>query len=364
MADNLEYMKQNLQEAKDQAAKKGVDNHPDFDDAQQKINEAEKNYQSLKQDYDKQVAAAKNKNDKIGSDSEGIKKLYSDLRNQIFDKATGTAIYFNKPAEAEQLLKDIEAFEKSDQSRVEKTLQEFAAKYGDTEEAIKKSTGDWQTANSYMEIKNGIANIAKTRQAMTVELLKKYERGFTSMASTSDFYKIEYASDLKQYVDMAVRFSPDNAQAKKAKNEYQSRVDSELKSFYATIDKRNWPGHSSNAPSNSDELAEAALQWFKNDPGWGKRDQNPEATDKQARKPLAVAVKGPWSVQKRNLLGNPIMYGLPVLIAVEVPNEKSLNVVRVYDVTMRTAEKAGVKQEPPFVSITVGSSYYIRPSAL
>jgi hypothetical protein len=290
--------------------------------------------------------------------------LYNQLRDQIFDKATGVAIYYNKPSEVEPLLTAIENFEKNDKTRVEKTLAEFAEKYGDTEEAIKKSTGDWQTANSYMETKNGIANITKTREAMTIDLLKKYEQGFNSMANTSDFYKVEYATNLKQYIDQALRFSPRNTQARKAHDEYQSRVDAELRSFYAKIDKRKWPGHSSDAPSNSDELADAALKWFKNDPGWGKRDQNPEATDKQARKPLAVAVKGPWSIQMRNLLGNPIMYGLPVLIAVEVPNEKPLNLVRVYDVTMRTAEKAGVKQEPPFFSITVGSSYYIRPSAL
>jgi hypothetical protein len=38
--------------------------------------------------------------------------------------------------------------------------------------------------------------------------------------------------------------------------------------------------------------------------------------------------------------------------------------VRVFDVTMRTEEKEGVKQAPPFVSVTVGNSYYVRMTAL
>jgi hypothetical protein len=130
-----------------------------------------------------------------------------------------------------------------------------------------------------------------------------------------------------------------------------------MKSFNAEIDKRTWPGHASNAPKDAKALAQAALDWFKNSPDWGKRPQD-------ARKPLAVAVKGPWSVQATNILGEPIMYGLPVLLAVEVESDKALNVARVYDLTMRTVEQRGVKMEPPFDSITVGNSYYIRPSAV
>jgi hypothetical protein len=76
---------------------------------------------------------------------------------------------------------------------------------------------------------------------------------------------------------------------------------------------------------------------------------------------LAVSVTGPWSVQKQNLLGNPIMYGLPIKLAVRVDSDAELNVVRVYDLTMRTVEKAGVEMEPPFDHITVGNSYFIRP---
>ena len=58
------------------------------------------------------------------------------------------------------------------------------------------------------------------------------------------------------------------------------------------------------------------------------------------------------------------MYGVPALVAIEVASEKELNLVRVFDVAMRTEEKEGAAQSPPFVSVTVGNSYYIRRSAL
>ena len=98
----------------------------------------------------------------------------------------------------------------------------------------------------------------------------------------------------------------------------------------------------------------SSLDWFKNSPDWGKRST-------KIRHPLAVVVTGPWSVQKRNLLGNPIIYGLPIKLAVRVDEDKSLNVVRVYELTMRTIESTSAKMAAPFDHITVGNSYFIRP---
>jgi hypothetical protein len=117
------------------------------------------------------------------------------------------------------------------------------------------------------------------------------------------------------------------------------------------------PEHASNAPEDADKLAKVALAWFRASADWGKRDKDP-------RQPLAVVVTGPWSIQKTNLLGEPIMYGLPILLAVEVESDKQLNVARVYVLTLRTPEMRSVKMEPPFDHVTVGDSYFIRPAAL
>jgi hypothetical protein len=84
----------------------------------------------------------------------------------------------------------------------------------------------------------------------------------------------------------------------------------------------------------------------------------------QVGKVLAVAVTGPWRVFKKNLLGEPIQYNLPILCAVEYKSDKDLNVVRVYDSTLLTEEFKGVKMAPPFLGATVGNSYYIRASAI
>ncbi len=67
---------------------------------------------------------------------------------------------------------------------------------------------------------------------------------------------------------------------------------------------------------------------------------------------------------KKNLLEEPIQYGLPIVSAEQVESEKELDLARVYEGTLLTEEYKGVKTAPPFIGAAVGDSYYIRPSAV
>jgi hypothetical protein len=77
-----------------------------------------------------------------------------------------------------------------------------------------------------------------------------------------------------------------------------------------------------------------------------------------------VVVTGPWRVFKKNILGEPIQYNLPIATAVQTESEKNQNLARVYLSTMLTHEMKGVEKAPPYLGATVGDSYYIRPSAV
>ena len=131
-----------------------------------------------------------------------------------------------------------------------------------------------------------------------------------------------------------------------------------MKALNAKIDKVTWPGHADNAPDDADKLSEIAIEFL-------QKEENKRAEKNiEVGKVLAVVVTGPWRVFKKNLLGEPIQYNLPILCAVEYESDKDLNVARVYDSTLLTEEYKGVKMAPPFLGATVGNSYYIRPSAL
>ena len=364
MGRRVDEMAASLEDARAAAANKGVSTHPALDEAAANLASALDVNTQIQGAYKAGAAAAASAEKAVAGDSEALKALHQEMRTRIFDRATGNIPYYSTPEDVEELLVAIESFERTEKTSLERTLAGFEAKYGKTQQEVEKSTGDWQASHSYEELKKGIINVGKTREVMAEDLVKKYEDGFTRLADIHDFYKVKQAIENKKYIDMATRFSPENEKAKNAHAGYQQRVDAALRDFHAAVDKRKWSGNSGNAPSNAPELAQAALKFFREDIEWGRRDKHPSAKDKEIWNALAVSITGPWSVQGKNVLGQPIMFGVPALVAIEVANEKELNLVRVFDVTMRTEEKEGVKQSPPFVSVTVGNSYYIRRSAL
>jgi len=237
----------------------------------------------------------------------------------------------------------------------------FSSKYGTTKEDIDKkaesmgySGAYYRASYPYMELAVGIENVSKTRDIMAEDLVRRVKSELDGISKGAELHIIDRYEKVKIWLAMAIRYQADNPKVKELQSSIDTRIAEGMKEFNTRVDGRTWPDHASDAPSNADELAGAALDWFKNSLDWGKRSS-------KIRHPLAVTVTGPWSIQERNLLGEPIMYGLPIKLAVEVDEDKELNVVRVYVLTMRTGEYRGVKMEPPFNHITVGNSYFIRP---
>lgn len=351
--------RQSLDEAKALAAKKGVAFHPEFDTVEADLATAEKKVAQAKSGYEEAKAAATAKSQEVDADVKTLKAEY-DRVSSLFQSATGTVIYYNDLKPVEKLIVQIEDFEKKELANVKQKMEAFANKYGSTREEIDEKagamgyTGRGRASFAYTELQKGIGDVEKTRVVMAEDLVKKGTEMLTPGRTAHDFYIGEHYAKVKAWIKMAGRYDSENPKVKEALGSIDERIAEGMKAFHAKIDKRTWPENAANAPKNAKELAGVALKWFKNSPDWGKRSKEP-------RKPLAVVVTGPWSIQKKNILGEPIMYGLPILLAVQVDTDKDLNVARVYGLTMRTVEKRGVKMEPPFDHITVGNSYYIRP---
>lgn len=361
--------KTSLQEAKDLAAQKGVSSHPDFDQVETQLASAEKKIDVAKGGYEKDKAQADARSKEVETDVKALKSLYDSVR-PVFDAATGTVIYYNDLKPIEKLIVQIENFENNKLADVTAQTKVFAGKYGNTKDEIDKKaatmgyTGQYRASFPYEALSEGIENIKKTRTVMAEDLVKTSNERLANIGKSHDFHVVRQYGEVEAWLDMASRYQPDNPKVKEAQANIDQQIAKGMKEFNERIDSRKLPDHASNAPSNAEELADVALDWFKNDPGWGKRDKNLQAKDKEPRKPLAVIVTGPWSIQKKNILGEPIMYGLPILLAVELDSDKDMNVIRVFSLTMRTMEERGVKKEPPFDHVTVGNSYFVRPSAM
>ena len=194
---------------------------------------------------------------------------------------------------------------------------------------------------------------------MADELIRKASdmRDQTSKG-ISDFARPKQYKRIKAWGELAAQLDQDNSRVKEFNSGLDSWIEEDMKALNAKIDKVNWPGKADNAPDDADKLSEIAVEFL-------QKEENKRAEKNiEVGKILAVVVTGPWRVFKKNLLGEPIQYNLPILCAVEYESDKDLNVARVYDSTLLTEEYKGVKMAPPFLCATVGNSYYIRPSAL
>jgi flagellin-specific chaperone FliS len=348
-----------LNTAKQEASQRGVTSHPDFDAAQKRIDEQPARLEKALAEVKQQAAGAATSKAEVQKDVEDLRAGFDSLREKIFNKATGVAIYFNDMKPVEELIALIEGFEKQEQAAVKKTLTKFAAKYGETRDAIDKKAeamgyaGNRRASYVYEEMKKGVENVAKTRSAMAEDLAKRAEDQLGRLTKGHDFFRIQQHNAVREYLTMAKRFDAAIPKVKELSESVEKRLAEDMKALGAKIDGVKWPG----SVSGKKKEEEAGLKYFKESPDWEKRPTEP-------RHVLGVAIRGEWTVQKKNLLGQPTQHGIPALLAVQVDGEKKDNLARVYNLTLRNAESANAKPEPPFTEITVGDSWYIRPSAV
>ena len=360
--EKLDEIRGLLGEAKKLAAEKGVTSHPDIERAETGLAVAEKKVATAKGVHEKNKEELAGKSKEVDADVASLKAEY-DRALPTFEAANGAVPHYNDLKPVGELIGRIEAFENKELPEVTQKMQDFARKYGSARDEIDKKaessgySGRQRASFPYTTLAAGIDNVRKTRTAMAEDLVKRAADQLARIGDTHDFHLAEELEQIKTWFAMAARYQADNPKVKQAQVGMDQQVAQAMKDFNARIDKRTWPGQASTAPSNGKQLSREALDWFKNSPDWGKKAGTPSI-------PLDVVVTGPWSVQQKNLLGEPTMYGLPVLLAVQVEGDKELNVARVFSLTMRTAERVGVKMEPPFDHVAVGDSYFIRPAAV
>lgn len=120
----------------------------------------------------------------------------------------------------------------------------------------------------------------------------------------------------------------------------------------AALDAGRWDPHFSKfqGPGNPDKLAKSALTWFKGDAGWCK-----------GKDPVAVRIKGDWRVAEKNLLGEPLTWGLPIEAAFIRHKDRDANkdAAWVYSLTIVTRD---AEKTPPWKTAWVGNNRQMRAS--
>ena len=364
MDKSLAHARTKFNEAKALAAKKGVTSHPDFDKAEKNLAAAEQNVAETKQRYEAARTAAAASSKEVDTDVMTLLGEYKRVE-PLFAMATGYVMHYNDLEPVKELLTQIENFEKNDLDMIKDKMKAFAQKYGSLRQEIDQKaeamgySGQGRASFPYTSLSEGIENIQQTRTVMADDLIRRAsDMKDQTSKGISDFARPKQHKRIKAWGRLAAQLDQDNPRVKEFNSGLDSWIEEDMNALNAKIDQVTWPGHAENAPDDAVRLSEIAVEFL-------QKEENKRAEKNiEVGKVLAVVVNGPWRVFKKNLLGEPIQYNLPILCVVEYESDKSLGVARVYDSTLLTEEYKGVKMAPPFLGATVGNSCYIRLSAL
>ena len=229
---------------------------------------------------------------------------------------------------------------------LEKTLAAYEEKYGSSREAIERATGGMANVYPWQNFRERMRRMEEVLVQLAAKIKENIESELGMLERRHDFYRLQSHEELRTLVGFQRRYAPDAP----AVENLEQRLTADLEKYHARINQRTWPACKGKAADRN-----GALQYFQNT--WG-------VDERRRYTVLGTVVTGDWSVQKRDMAGRPIMYGLPVLLAVQTPEDKTNGLARVFILTARTPESANAKMEPPFTSDTVGDSYFIRAATL
>ncbi|MBU1108742.1 MAG: hypothetical protein KKB51_18850 [Candidatus Riflebacteria bacterium] len=335
--DNLPGL---LEKVAAMAAQENAGDHPDVIAVQERV-AAVSAWATLELAKTQEKVAQQKAGEAAGTEAaDSLKKQWEDYNDKYFNPINNRSHENDiaKIGEAFELLNEY-ADKKAD---LTKAISAFEEKYGNTREAIEAATGGMEAVYPWENFKKAMVDIEAIPGRLGEKVNGMIEQEISSLSSRHDFFRLERHAEIKKLEEFCKKYVAGYT----ANASIASQLAEDIKKFEEKVDQRNWPAGKGSAADRA-----GALEYFKNT--WGK-------DEKQKYTVLGTVITGEWSVQKKDLLGKPVMYGLPVLLAVQKPEDKTHGLARVYILTVRTPESASAQMAPPFDSDTVGDCYYIR----
>ena len=247
---------------------------------------------------------------------------------------------------------------------IQPTMRTAAERYGETASAINNALHglgvprEHHFGSQFMDLYRGMENLAKSRRASAEELVRQSSMYIDMIESFSEEMRLRRLEESRSMLALARDFDPADSEL----NERLAQVDA----LYAAmeerierdVDARQWVNHVGDfaGPGQTDELAQAALEFFRSAPAWNPAGRGVEV--------LAVSIQGNWDVANRDLFGRPIQWRVPVHMVMTNTDMKGDNIARVYELSVLARE--GSPDRPvkaaPFVDYWVGNSWNMRLS--
>jgi hypothetical protein len=318
----------------------GVGDHPEINEARRSIDQVTawaKQEMAASRAFVEKAEAGKAL---AAGDAKELEKKFEEYRQTYFDPI-GNLRYAYMAEDIQKAFVLLEAYG-NEKKALEKILADYEAKYGTTRDDIEKATGGMANVYPWQNMKENMGIMDEVPVQLAAKIKETIESELGSIEKRHDFYRLSAHNKLQKLAGYQKKYAP-NAPAVE---NLEQLLAQDVKKFEERIDQRIWP-----ACKGKSADRKGALKYFQET--WGK-------DEKQKYTVLSTVITGDWSVQKKDITGKPTMYGLPVLLAVQTPEDKTRGLARVFILTVRTLESGNPKMEPPFTSDTVGDSYFIR----
>jgi hypothetical protein len=232
--NNIKQAKTMLQSAMEEAAKAGVNEHPDLTAVSTAIADAEKRWQEAAAKNAEQAAQAAAGAEVVNTDCDALKNESERLR-ETFDKCG--LLHYNDLAPLNEQIQLIEAFEQNELDGLKEKLQAFENKYGSSRDEIDKNanaagySGNDRASMGWSILSEGIARIADTRTQMAEDIIKRVESMVNNLKNLHDFSRRENHGTTREWLEIAERYSSDHPNVQQMRQSIESRLQEDLDAF-------------------------------------------------------------------------------------------------------------------------------------
>jgi hypothetical protein len=290
-----------------------------------------------------------------------IVKLDKDLyakTNRFFPQNIGMA--YSKE-QTDQVLAVIDGVAKDDRPRILAYLKEFSRKYGEPNDEMdrkiyaltpkdpKKGMYDEENirpsdlpSRCYKDLEERLNWIQESPKAEAKRIMKDA----MELVADADFYmdakRDAVFAEAEAELDRAKRFNPKDAEISQALASLQAGRKKSKADVQKALEAARFPANTASfaGPGKIPDLAAAVKTYFS------------RAYPKE--KLLAVSIAGAWTATKRNILDQPVQWGLPVFCASQ---QGEAGICRVFKMTVLTGIGADIPKAPPFTDHWTGDSY-------
>lgn len=311
--------------------------------------------------------------DANGSNAQSNAERIVTLRDQyteMLDTIHGNSVvYYDNPEAVREGLNTIEAAEAA-AAEIRPVMRVVAERYGRERGSITEAmdaAGVSVDKPNYMVAANAhdlfefLEQLADTRAASAQTIVDGVSARLGDLDDFAANIQQQRLAEAMEMIAIGQLIDPNQSELNRLRVAVEDAASEKQAAQMARIEAAEWPGHIDDfsGPGSIDSLSSSVRDYLANDRDWGQREVKPQEI-------LSIAVRGSWQVAQRDILGRPMQWRLPVLVAVTDEELRPDGIARAYELSMVAKEGAAnnAPKSPPWVGFWVGDNFFLKQNRL